>query len=177
MAHFAVSTEGEEIKTYERFSRAAAGLAGAEAHENKVVKVWLDDWQLYALQSDAQLQWHLSLKEQDLNLDLTLTAEKPLVLQGDAGYSRKSADACNASYYYSFTRLKASGSLDFNISDQAVSHSVSGSAWLDREWSSSALGANQSGWDWFALQLSDGRDIMLYQLLSLIHISEPTRPY
>ncbi len=35
---------------------------------------------------------------------------------------------------------------------------------MDREWSTSALGADQVGWDWFALQLSDGRDVMIYRL-------------
>ncbi len=183
MAHFAVTAEDGEIKTYERFSRAAAGLAGAAADlaraatdETSVVKIWLDDWQLRAQQEDDQLVWHLNLSEQDLQLDLRLTSDKPLVLQGDAGYSQKSADACNASYYYSFTRLSASGDLSIKSEDRPESyredgregnwqdHKVSGSAWFDREWSSSALGDNQSGWDWFALQLDDGRDIMLYQL-------------
>ena len=165
MAHFAVTAEDGEIKTYERFSRAAAGLAGAEADDTNVVKVWLDDWQLLAREEGNQLIWQLNLAEQDLNLDLTLTADKPLVLQGDAGYSQKSADTCNASYYYSFTRLQASGNLSINNPDSTESlHTVSGTAWLDREWSSSALGKDQSGWDWFALQLDDGRDIMLYQL-------------
>jgi predicted secreted hydrolase len=41
---------------------------------------------------------------------------------------------------------------------------VSGLAWMDREWSTSSLGKDQVGWDWFALQLDDGRDLMLYQL-------------
>ena len=165
MAHFAVTAEDGEIKTYERFSRAAAGLAGAEADDTNVVKVWLDDWQLLAREEGNQLIWQLNLAEQDLDLDLKLTADKPLVLQGDAGYSQKSADTCNASYYYSFTRLQASGNLSINNPDSTESlHTVSGTAWLDREWSSSALGKDQSGWDWFALQLDDGRDIMLYQL-------------
>jgi len=160
MAHFAVTAEGGEIKTHERFSRSAAGLAGAAPDTDNLVKVWLDDWQLVATQEDDQLVWHLSLSESDLKLDLTLSPEKPRVLQGEAGYSQKSADPCNSSYYYSYTRLKTDGSLQ--IDD--TTHNVAGSSWLDREWSSSALGDNQSGWDWFALQLDDGRDIMLYQL-------------
>ncbi len=160
MAHFAVTAEDEKIKTYERFSRAAAGLAGANPDHDNTIRVWLDDWQLLAKQQNDQLVWQLKIKEADIQLDLNLTAEKPLVLQGDAGYSQKSADPCNASYYYSYTRLKADGTLQIDND----THKVDGSAWLDREWSSSALGANQSGWDWFAIQLNDGRDIMLYQL-------------
>jgi predicted secreted hydrolase len=41
---------------------------------------------------------------------------------------------------------------------------VEGLAWMDREWSTSALGPDQVGWDWFALQLDDGRELMLYRL-------------
>ncbi len=41
---------------------------------------------------------------------------------------------------------------------------MTGLAWMDREWSTSALGADQIGWDWFALQLEDGRDVMIYRL-------------
>ncbi len=41
---------------------------------------------------------------------------------------------------------------------------MSGLSWLDREWSSSALAADQQGWDWFALQLSDGSELMFYNL-------------
>ena len=82
------------------------------------------------------------------------------MLQGNRGYSQKSADPCNSSYYYSLPRLRATGTIQSNNE----THSVEGSAWIDREWSSSALAPDQVGWDWFALQMDDGRDIMLYQL-------------
>jgi len=176
MAHFAVTSEGREIKKFERFARAAAGLAGADittlankkgedtknGESENVVRVWLDDWQLSATHGDNShsLNWRISMATADTTLDITLTPQKPIVLQGDSGYSQKSADPCNASYYYSITRLQASGTLGID----GTTHDINGTAWLDREWSSSALGDNQSGWDWFALQLDDGRDIMLYQL-------------
>ena len=41
---------------------------------------------------------------------------------------------------------------------------MTGLAWMDREWSTSALGPELRGWDWFALQLSDGRELMYYRL-------------
>ena len=104
--------------------------------------------------------WQLQIKEENDALDLTLIADKPKVLQGRGGYSQKSEDPCNSSYYYSLTRLRATGTVV--TGDQ--SSDVSGSAWLDREWSSSALADDQVGWDWFAMQLDDGREIMLYQL-------------
>lgn len=160
MAHFAVTAADGEIKTYERFARSGAGLAGAQADKENGTNIWLEDWQLTTSNHDGELQWNLHLKESDISLDLTLSPTKPLILQGDAGYSQKSVDPCNASYYYSYTRLQTSGTLQID----GMSHTVNGSAWFDREWSSSALADHQDGWDWFALQLDDGRDIMLYQL-------------
>ena len=169
MAHFAVTAQGREIKKFERFARGAAGLAGVDINTTEAkkdtVRLWLDDWQLSARYSDHSdqhdsLSWYLTIPADGSNLNITLTPQKPIVLQGDDGYSQKSADPCNASYYYSVTRLQTTGSLTI----EGTTHDINGTAWLDREWSSSALGDNQSGWDWFALQLNDGTEIMLYQL-------------
>ena len=99
-------------------------------------------------------------REDDIALDLTLDAGKPVVLQGDLGLSQKSAEPGNASYYYSHTRMPTQGTLSVGERN----FTVSGASWLDREWSTSALGPDQSGWDWFALQLDDGRDLMFYRL-------------
>ena len=93
-------------------------------------------------------------------LQLALSAQKPPVLNGQDGLSRKSPAAANASYYYSISRLQSAGSL--SIGD--TTYAVSGLSWLDREWSSSALASDQQGWDWFALQLSDGSELMFYNL-------------
>lgn len=89
-----------------------------------------------------------------------LNPGKPMVLQGDRGLSQKSAESGNASYYYSYTRLPTQGAI--KLSEQTFA--VHGASWLDREWSTSALGPDQTGWDWFALQLDDGRDLMFYRL-------------
>lgn len=161
MAHFAITQQGAvKVGAHERFGRAAAGLAGAVANESDGVKVWLDDWQLAAEEVDGQLVWNLNIKKDNEALDLTLVADKPVVLQGKEGYSQKSADPCNSSYYYSMPRMQASG----KVMAAGQSHDVGGTAWLDREWSSSALADDQVGWDWFALQMDDDRDIMFYQL-------------
>ncbi|HEY5718861.1 MAG TPA: lipocalin family protein, partial [Gammaproteobacteria bacterium] len=86
-----------------------------------------------------------------------------------AGTSRKGPEPGNASRYYAFTRLEASGELRLDGRTLAVD----GSAWLDREWGTSALGAGVAGWDWFALQLDDGRDLMLYRLRRADGSSDP----
>jgi len=82
------------------------------------------------------------------------------MLNGDRGYSRKSDDPGSASFYYSMPRMRASGTLQRG----AQRFGVQGLAWLDREWGSGALGARQSGWDWLALQLTDGSALMVYRL-------------
>jgi predicted secreted hydrolase len=157
MGHFALTdVRGEKHQGFERFSRGAIGLAGAQATP---FRVWLEDW---ALSGTGATTWPMRLQAQEggIALDLTLQAGKPVVLQGDQGLSQKSAEPGNASYYYSHTRLPTQGTVSIN----GQRFTVSGASWLDREWSTSALGPEQSGWDWFALQLDDGRDLMFYRL-------------
>ena len=91
--------------------------------------------------------------------DLHLTSSRPLVLQGDNGYSRKS-DQGQASYYYSQPFFTAAG----NVTLDGTTYQVSGPAWLDREWSSQPLAASQTGWDWFSLHLDRGEQLMLFRV-------------
>ena len=157
MGHFALTDVGDHRHDhFERFSRGAAGLAGAQAEP---FRVWLENWQLTGSQPDV-FPMHIHAQENGMVIDLTLNAGKPMVLQGDRGLSRKSAGPGNASYYYSYTRLPTEGT----IAIDEKTFSVNGNSWLDREWSTSALGSEQSGWDWFALHLDDGRDLMFYRL-------------
>ncbi|MEE8525592.1 MAG: lipocalin-like domain-containing protein [Thermoanaerobaculia bacterium] len=157
MAHFAVTdVDGGGFHSWERFSRGAAGLAGAELEP---FRVWVDDWQI-ASPGDSFLPLRVYAREDGAVLELALDSDKPLVLQGEDGLSRKSAVPGNASYYYSYTRLRAEGRVRIGEGEWRVR----GSGWLDREWSTSGLEENQVGWDWFALQLEDGRDLMFYQL-------------
>lgn len=157
MGHLALTDSGaRRFHAFERFARGTAGLAGAEAAP---VRVWLEDWSLHA-EHPSGFPLRLRAAEDGVALDLRLEQIRPPVLQGDRGLSRKSAEPGNASYYYSLTRLPAAGT----VTADGRSHEVTGLAWLDREWSTSALGPDQEGWDWFALQLADGRDLMFYQL-------------
>jgi predicted secreted hydrolase len=93
-------------------------------------------------------------------IDLTTREAKPPTLQGDRGLSAKSPEPGNASYYYSLTRLLTEGTITVN----GTAYKVSGTAWMDHEFSTSALSQNAVGWDWFALQLDNQREIMLYQI-------------
>jgi predicted secreted hydrolase len=156
MAHLAVSDSATGThRGVERFARGAAGLAGATAEP---LRVWIEDWRLSS--DDGGATWRLDARADDFGLDLTLRAERAIVLQGEAGLSQKSTEPGNASYYYSVPRLATTGTVTIDGAAQAVT----GLSWLDREWSTSALGPDQAGWDWFALQLVDGRDLMYYRL-------------
>lgn len=160
MAHFAVSDMATAThRPFERFSRGAAGLAGAQADP---LRVWLEDWTLaqVAPAGASAFPLRLAASEDGYGVDLTLTPAKPPVYQGQNGLSQKGPEAGNASIYYSYTRLAAEGHVVVGGDTLAVT----GTSWMDREWSTSALGDEQEGWDWFALQLDDGRDLMYYQL-------------
>ena len=95
-----------------------------------------------------------------ITLDLVTRPLKPLIFQGPNGFSRKSEVAGAASQYYSLTRLDTSGSL--TLGGERLE--VRGQSWMDKEFSTSNLADEQVGWDWFSLQLDDGRELMLYVL-------------
>jgi predicted secreted hydrolase len=155
MAHFTLADASKDsFEAHERFERGALGLAGASAAP---FGVWLRDWRL-DIQSDGRMQLHAA--EQDLALDLALEPSSAVVLQGERGLSRKGAQPGNASYYYSIPRMRSTGTLTRGGSRLAVS----GESWFDREWSTSALEEGQVGWDWFALRLDDGSELMLYRM-------------
>ncbi len=165
MAHVALSdlATGEHYAE-ERFSRQGAGLAGATTTP---LRVWLENWKLSA--GELPSTWTLDLPAESYGLALKLSPLSPVIRQGDAGLSQKSAEPGNASYYYSIPRLAVKGELTLHGERVAVS----GSAWLDREWGTSALGPDQTGWDWFSLQLADGRNLMYYQLRNTDGSTDP----
>ena len=155
MAHFAVSDiTDEKFLSFERVSRGSLGLAGAV---QAPFRVWLEDWQV---KEDEHGGWDLEAKSSEVHLSLKLNALKPLIFNGEDGLSRKGPERGNASYYYSNTRIDSTGTIHISGKD----YEVSGFSWLDREWSTSVLSRNQIGWDWFSIQLSDWREIMLFQI-------------
>lgn len=155
LGHFALTDiKGRQFHAFERMSRAALGIAGVSATP---ATVWLDDWRI---EQQSAHGWHLAAAQDGIEIELQLKAASAVVLQGQGGLSRKSAAAANASYYYSVPRLTAAGRV--RLSDG--NHAVAGQAWLDREWSTSALAREHAGWDWFAVQLADGGTLMFYRL-------------
>ncbi len=186
VSHFAVS-DLEEKKFYftDTADAGAFGLAGASGN---LLNIWVDNDSLQGSprQMHIRASGNAGSPESRMTfrganntaLNLVLSPEKPLVLNGEHGYSRKSAlSPYQASFYFSYTRLKTEGTLTLN----GTAFPVKGQSWFDREISSPPQeekqhGAPKSrqtfwgetrGWDWFAIQLTDRREIMLYLLRNI----------
>jgi predicted secreted hydrolase len=158
MGHAAV-TRAETHRYSEKFSRGGIGQAGAEPAP---FQAWIDSWRMRGLdgmRAEQIAPIELNAAGADFDYALRLDADRALVLQGDAGYSRKSLRE-QASYYYSQPFFKASGRV--SIDNKSVE--VRGQAWMDREWSSQPLAPDQSGWDWLSLHMISGEKLMLYRL-------------
>jgi len=160
MAHFAITDVGEKRhQAFERFSRGAVGLAGAASLP---YRVWVEDWEVAQVADDpGVVRMQASLR--DSTIDLRLVDRKGPILQGIQGYSQKGPGSGSASYYYSQPRLQTSGTVRIN----GESYRVQGWSWMDHEFSTSALSRDQIGWDWFALRLADGTDLMVFQIRRL----------
>jgi predicted secreted hydrolase len=158
MAHFAL-TWPDGHRGFQRYARG--GDHGGEtqsAVRAQPFAAWLDDWSL-ASTGEEWLPLEAQAAQDGFAMQLKLESDRPPVLQGDQGYSQKHPGG-GGSHYYSQPFLEASGWLE--IDGRRVE--VSGQAWLDREWSSQFLQADQQGWDWIALHLDSGEKLMLFQL-------------
>ncbi|MEA9978528.1 MULTISPECIES: lipocalin-like domain-containing protein [unclassified Pseudomonas] len=157
MGHAAVTSANQHYAA-ERYARGGVGQAGVSGAP---FKAWIDDWTFdsQSTRDNPLTDMQLHARGPSFNYQLHLTSSQPLVLQGAQGFSQKSEQG-QASYYYSQPFLQASGSLDID----GKTYHVSGPAWLDREWSSQPLTANQTGWDWFSVHLESGAQLMLYRM-------------
>lgn len=154
MAHAAVTSRNEH-QFAERIGRGGTGQAGVTAQP---FAAWIDNWRMEATPEGIS-NLSLSAHGDDFSYDLALSADGPLVLHGDRGYSVKSASG-QASYYYSQPHYQVSGTLTLPGGTVAVS----GQGWLDREWSSQPLAEDQQGWDWFSLSFDSGEKLMAFVL-------------
>ena len=137
----------------QRVARAVFGLAGAEEARTEV---WLDDWSL----RQTGNSYSARVRARDFELDLVFAQTQPPLLQGDGGLSRKGPAPQSASYYYSVPQLAVSGAIGYG----STRLPVSGTAWLDHEWSSSYMDARASGWDWIGINFHDGSALMAFRM-------------
>jgi len=154
MTHLAVSdATGQRYRFAEKMSRGGPGLAGAKTD---TYYTWNDDWSAGL----AGKQHKIHAISAHAGVDLTLDEGKPPAINGINGINQKGAREGNASHYYSLTRMPTKGT----ISIDGETFEVSGETWMDHEFSTSFLEPEQRGWDWFSIQLSDNRELMLYRM-------------
>ena len=154
IAHCAISDpQRGRLWQDQRIRRAGLGLAEAEIGDTRV---WIDRW---SLKRDAAA-YTAKIEAEDFALDLALKETQEVLLNGEAGFSRKGPEPQAASYYYSLPHLLVAGS----VSRLGRRDGVTGEAWLDHEWSSEYLDADAVGWDWIGINLDDGAALMMFRI-------------
>jgi predicted secreted hydrolase len=154
LAHLAVTDiDGWHFFSHERLNRAGPGIAGASFAERRV---WNGNW--WAVwQGERQV---LEATAEEFQFRMELQAVKQPVVNGINGVSQKGDQPGEASYYVSITRLAVSGELVVG----GKRHAVTGAAWMDHEWFTNQLNREQTGWDWFSVQLDDQTELMIFRL-------------
>jgi predicted secreted hydrolase len=156
LAHFAWTDIAKGSFRYEE--KVHLALPGIASTETGRLNVSNEDWWA----SESRGVQRLRARGNDVELDLTLLPSKPPVLHGAGGISLKGPGPEEYSHYVSITRLTATGTMR----KQTLTYSVTGTAWFDHEWGPGVLPEGAAGWDWFAIQLDDGSDLMLYRMRS-----------
>ena len=154
LAHLALSDlDGRRFYHNQRANRAGPGIAGASEPEHRV---WNGNWQIQWRGDEQELQ----AVDSRFTLRFTLHSAKPPVVNGEHGVSQKGEGAGRASHYISLTRLITAGQIELN----GTRLDVNGTTWMDHEFFTSQLSADQVGWDWLSIQLSDDTELMLFHI-------------
>ena len=154
VAHAALSDAARgRLLHDQKLGRAVLELAGAAERRTHV---WIDDW---SLEREGP-SFRMRIPARDFTMDFGFAAPQPPLLQGDDGFSRKGPSPESASYYYSIPQLRVSGPLR----EGPRKASVTGTAWLDHEWSSSYMDERAAGWDWIGINFADGAALMLFRM-------------
>jgi predicted secreted hydrolase len=155
LAHAALTDiDGRKFYFDQRPNRQGPGIAGASFADQRV---WNGNW---------QVRWNGETQTLDavtsaFRFHLDMRHVKPFVINGENGVSQKAAERGRASHYVSFPRLAVSGSVTLAGHN---ADTVTGQAWMDHEWFTEQLAADQVGWDWFSVQLDDNTELMLFDL-------------
>lgn len=155
ISHFAVSdVTGNRFLFSDKADTGVYDFAGAKGNRLAV-------WTGQNVLDGTAGKMHIKASDEDKAIDLQLIPVKPVVPNGENGYSRKSEESpLIASLYFSYTNLETQGKL--KMGNRVFK--VKGKSWFDREMSSRGPGRRQAGWDWFAIQLDDRSEVMLYIL-------------
>ncbi len=154
IAHAAIADPSRGSLTKdERVARAGFGNGASETDTD----VRIDRWR-FSRRADGA--YECILPGRGFALDFVATPTQPLLLQGDAGFSRKGPQPAQASYYYSQPQLDVRA----NVQRDGGSTTLAGRAWLDHEWSSTLLDPAAAGWDWIGMNLHDGAALTAFQI-------------
>lgn len=159
-AHAAVTDMGRrQLRHDQRIARAGFGIAEAAVGDTDVL---LRDWSLRrtAAGTGSVYRTRAASDTAGFGLALDLATTQPVLLQGDAGYSRKGPRPGQASHYYSQPQLAVSGTLTL----EGRAQPVTGRAWMDHEWSETLMDESARGWDWIGMNLDDGRALTAFRL-------------
>ena len=145
----------------QRIARSGFGIAEAAVGDTALA---LRDWSLIRepRAGGSRYRARLASESAGFAFDFSFDTTQPLLLQGDAGYSRKGPTPAQASHYYSQPQLAVGGTLTRDGSARPVR----GTAWLDHEWSDSLLDPGAVGWDWIGMNLADGSALTAFRLRS-----------
>ena len=153
LAHLALSDlDGGKFYHAERTNRAGPGLAGIDEQQ---MRIWNGNWEI-RWEGEEEI---LRVSDNEFSLAFSLHSEKPPVIHGVNGVSQKAAGEGHASHYISLTRLLTTGTIEM----AGKSIEVRGSSWMDHEFFTHSMDAEQVGWDWLSVQLEDNTELMLYR--------------
>lgn len=163
-AHVALTDLSAAAQHDQRVARQGFGIAQTPG-PSLPQTVQLRDWSLQRRAAsgpgDTRSHLRVDIRAERFALGLELTGTQPLLLQGEAGWSRKGPDPAEASHYYSEPQLAVRGRVE---RAGAPARDVSGRAWLDHEWSDQYLARGAVGWDWVGFNLVDGAALMAFRL-------------
>jgi predicted secreted hydrolase len=161
-AHVALTDlRAKKMQHDQRIARQGFGRASAATGDTDLL---LEGWTLKRTGSTALPTYQTKISTANFTFDFTLTATQALLLQGDAGYSRKGPQPEQASHYYSIPQLAVTGQLTRQLTQQRKAVAVTGRAWLDHEWSNSVLDREAVGWDWIGMNLNNGGALTAFRL-------------
>jgi predicted secreted hydrolase len=151
-AHFAITDLNTNKFFYtEKLNRK--GLSVADARQDKCF-VYNELWSAELLGD----RFVLRADTPEYGIHLLMVPAKKAAIHGVNGVSQKASCKGCASHYYSLTRLDTEGTI--YLKNEALT--VHGISWMDHEFGSNQLTNEQTGWDWFSLQLDNNTELMLY---------------
>lgn len=159
IAHAAIADPARGALLHDqRLARTGFGAASASTEDTALL---LDRWQLTR---SSQGAYRGVIPARGFTLEFEAQPSQPVLLQGDAGYSRKGPSTLHASHYYSQPQLSVRARLRQGDQNGGAFEQLAGQGWLDHEWSSTLLTDDAAGWDWIGMNLDDGSALTAFSI-------------